>query len=155
MIHSLIKVRSSSISGTGLFAIAPIKKGTLLMKFEGLEISDKEANRLYEKENFDYLLQISANKFLFLDGPEKFLNHSCSPNGAFLEKSGELIALRDIKENEEIFFDYSSNENTDFELKCNCNSPECRKTILPFHKLSNKQKRSIQNILTPYLRNSL
>lgn len=153
MINSLVKVRASEISGTGLFAIAPIKKGTVLMKFEGMEISDKEANRLYEKENFDYLLQISSNKFLFLDGPEKYLNHSCNPNGAFLEKSGELIAIRDISENEELFFDYSSNENTDFELKCNCGSPECRKIITPFYKLSNKQKRNIANILTPYLRN--
>lgn len=152
MISPKVKARLTENRGTGLFAVEPIKKGEVIMVFEGSKISDKEANRLYEKENFDYMLQISSDTFLLLPGDEKFTNHSCNPNGAFLYKNGEMIAIRDIQEGEEISFDYASNEDTEFGFECRCGSASCRKEVGPFHKLSHKQRRAIKDLISPYLR---
>jgi SET domain-containing protein len=151
MLSSKVKKFESSISGLGIFAIEDIKKGEEVVYFEGAEISDLEADRLY-KGGFDYLLQIDHNKFLNLLEDSKYINHSCNPSCAFLYKSASLIALRDIKKGEEITFDYSANENTEFVLNCRCQSLSCRKLILPFYKNSEEINSRLQSILTPYLK---
>lgn len=146
-----MKEKDSLIEGKGLFAERDFKQGEVLCLFQGQEISDEYADALYQK-GFDYILQVSKRTFLILKGQEKFINHSCSPNGAFLNKSAELVALRDIKKGEEITFDYSANEGTEFEFLCQCQSPNCRKVIRPYPKLTSHQKKEISSLLTPHLR---
>jgi hypothetical protein len=45
-----------------------------------------------------------------------------------------FYALRDIKEGEEVTYDYGVNamdpfDNLDFVMKCNCGAPTCRKNV--------------------------
>ena len=56
------------------------------------------------------------------------MNHSCEPNGG-LRGEAVLVAMRDIKEGEEITFDYATTECIDGEWECLCGTPACRGTI--------------------------
>jgi len=63
-----------------------------------------------------------------------FFNHSCEPNSGF---KGQifLVALRNVKPNEEITFDYamvvsrSLESDTVFEMACDCGARGCRRRI--------------------------
>lgn len=142
----------SPISGNGIKAVKDIKKGEVLIIFEGEVISSQEANKRYD-QGFDYMLQIDSQQFLVLEEDSKYVNHSCSPTAAFIHNNAELVALDDLSAGTEITFDYSANEDTDFKLNCQCNSPKCRKEILPYSKTSPRIKYELKNILSPYLRN--
>jgi SET domain-containing protein len=143
---------NSKIEGTGLRSISNIKQGEIVALFEGFLINVDIANSWYLSGN-DHMLQISNDNFLAITGDEKYVNHSCSPNCAFLNNNGELIALRDIDKNEEITFDYSANENTEFQFDCGCNTLKCRKQVKGFFQLTDAEKISLSTILSPYIRN--
>lgn len=143
----IIKIESK-IEGIGIFASENIKKGEIVAIFEGRKISKNEADELYT-QGFDYLLQIDNELFLYLEEDSKFINHCCNPNTSFLLQNGELIALRDINKNEEITFDYSTNENTDFIIEnCRCNSQNCRKKIKKY----SETIFDYDAIISPYLK---
>jgi len=60
---------------------------------------------------------------------ENYVNHSCNGN-CWYTSDHLLISFRDIKEGEEICYDYALTEtNPEFELKCLCKSPLCRHII--------------------------
>ncbi|HEY3664064.1 MAG TPA: SET domain-containing protein-lysine N-methyltransferase, partial [Chthoniobacterales bacterium] len=68
----------------------------------------------------------------------RWINHSCAPNCKTIERHGRvyIVALRNVKEGEELFYDYSL-EPADRRTKalerlfaCHCGSPDCRKTML-------------------------
>ena len=148
MLNSKIIKIISNIQGIGIFAKENIKKGEIIASFEGKIISKNEADLLYNG-GFDYMLQISHASFLLLEDDSKYINHSCNPNTGFLNKNGELLSIRDIKKGEEITFDYSTNENTDFLIEqCRCNSIYCRKTIEKY----SKTKFNYKACISPYLK---
>lgn len=58
-----------------------------------------------------------------------YMNHSCEPNVGF-DPEGNFVAMRDIKKDEELAWDYAFNEtNSKFTLECACGTPSCRKVI--------------------------
>lgn len=60
-----------------------------------------------------------------------YINHSCEPNAAFTEQ-GNLVALKPIRPDSEITWDYSSwEQNPNYRLICKCGSPSCRNVIGP------------------------
>jgi uncharacterized protein len=56
-----------------------------------------------------------------------FVNHSCNPNSRIDLESLELIAIRDIGEDEEITLDYDLTEHGTRKIICNCKESRCRK----------------------------
>jgi len=53
-------------------------------------------------------------------------NHSCDPNVWFDDKD-LIVASRDIKEGEELYYDYALSESNDhIQLDCLCGSALCR-----------------------------
>ena len=59
----------------------------------------------------------------------KFINHSCAPN-AGVKGRVTCVALRDIKEGEEITFDYSTIEGDDlWQMPCACTAENCREVV--------------------------
>jgi len=52
------------------------------------------------------------------------LNHSCEPN---LGLQGQIVflALRDIRADEEVTFDYAMTDDAAYEMKCRCGTPSC------------------------------
>lgn len=129
-----LEVRPCKI-GKGLFATAPIAKGQVLVAWTGKVIHRHDVANLPEAERESYILQIHEDLYQIpveIGKREKadFVNHSCDPNGG-MDGDAILVAMRDIKEGEEITFDYSMCEcdenNEDF--ICQCGSPSCRKLI--------------------------
>lgn len=58
--------------------------------------------------------------------PIHFTNHSCDANAAF-DEGGTLIALRDIKPDEEITFDYLAHPipASPWNFACGCGAQDC------------------------------
>jgi SET domain-containing protein len=134
-----LEVRNSKIGGKGVFAKENIIRGTRLAIFGGELMSIDEIRNLPEHLQ-EYTMQIEER---FILGPLQnatepdetdFFNHSCEPNSGFKGQMF-LVAMRDIKKNEEITFDYamvvSESVGCDFvfEMECKCGSSNCRKKI--------------------------
>lgn len=127
----------SSTSGMGLFTKQPFKKGQVILRFEGKIINENTIDTL-SKVDADNCLQFDLDKYLVIDNHNSFfVNHSCVPNCLIKSAANNifLLALNDIKQGEELFFDYSTtstdNYNT-YNMKCNCGKYQCRKVISGF-----------------------
>ncbi len=134
-----LEVRKSRINRKGVFAKEKIIQGTRLAIFGGRLMLINEIKNLPEHLQ-EYTMQIEEH---FLLGPSQnetepeetdFFNHSCEPNSGFKGQMF-LVAMRDIKKNEEITFDYamvvseSIGSDIVFEMECRCGSSNCRKKI--------------------------
>ncbi len=120
----------------GTFAKKGINKGELLTAFGDYVITAEEEMKLPE-EFRDHGVQISEDIVLTIKKKSEigdgYFNHSCNPNAGY---KGQifLVAMRDIKKNEEITFDYAmvlhkSKKRKLYEMKCLCGSKNCRKLI--------------------------
>ncbi|KAK7311510.1 hypothetical protein RJT34_09708 [Clitoria ternatea] len=127
--------------GYGLKALEDVAKGQFLIEYVG-EVLDMQT---YEARQREYALKGHRHfYFMTLNGSEvidasakgnlgRFINHSCEPN-CRTEKwmvNGEicigLFALRDIKQDEELTFDYNYVRVFGAAAKkCYCGSPNCR-----------------------------
>ena len=131
---------SKSHFGKGVFALRDIKKGELIMKFKGEIISGNELHKVTKAGRNTLVdpLQITDNKFLLIREPHVLVNHSCNPNAGF-KKRFDIIELKNIKEGEEIFFDYSSVWLEGF--RCKCGEPNCREYVSTFHSIPKRTQR--------------
>ena len=129
----LYKQKSSNIDNRGLFASKNIKKGTKIIYYIGKIITKKqtENNPKFDNDKAIYLFNI--NKRFDLDGDFKFniarlINHSCEPN---CEVAGSglkvwVYAIKDIKKNEELSYDYGFSYDIDYKkFPCRCGSKNC------------------------------
>jgi SET domain-containing protein len=84
------------------------------------------ASRMFVKDEAIYPLDYWSQALM----PIHVTNHSCDPNAAFNEQ-GMLIALREIKENEEITYDYLRQPipASPWDFACECKSAGCIKWI--------------------------
>ena len=107
----------SKVHGIGVFAIRSIPKGVKplvsLIKIKEFEFSKKEIKKLpatvrKEVEMFCYYdskkhlipsIGLNSMNLAF------YMNHSKKPNVKFL-KNGDIVAIKQIKTGEELFFDY-------------------------------------------------
>ena len=82
-----------------------------------------------DDENIDDPFQVGKRTYIDLNETSRTFNHSCNPN-AGVRKTNELFALSDIKNGEEITYDYSLTiAPTDWKMKCLCGSNNCRKIL--------------------------
>jgi SET domain-containing protein len=123
---------ANSRTGQGLFAAEFIPGGREILEFTGPLLTLNEVRaRGPAAAN---ALQIGIDRYLFLDEPGRFINHSCVPN-AGVRNDTHLVALRDIPAGEEIHFDYSTTVSDGWTMTCLCGQPECRKLIVAFQLL--------------------
>ncbi len=116
------EIKSSGIQGKGLFAIKHIKKGEVVVEWHPKVISKSAAAKLSIVDQEHYLYP-DGDYLLWMQPPERYMNHSCSANTRVVGKSD--VASRNIKPGEEITSDYLDLETENFE--CNCGSLNCRK----------------------------
>lgn len=142
-----------TLSGKGVFSKKNFKKGDKLIEFKGeIYTEGNYPSDFYDDVNF--YLQIGLGKFMGpSQGLDDYFNHSCDPNSAiFFEDKVVLRAIKDIKTDEEIVWDYSitEDENGEWSMECLCNSPKCRGIIGDFKLLpKEKQQEYIQMGLVP------
>ena len=119
--------------GRGVFTKKPLKANEFIMNFTGDRVPMSEIS------DFTHYLQITPDLFLGPSGnADDYVNHSCEPNCSLYFENDCLVlrAIRDIKSDEELFFDYGTIqflEPTTFE--CTCGSSVCRGTVSNFYAL--------------------
>ena len=103
-------VKDSRIQGKGVFANKDFKKGEIVVRWDSL----------LGENYFD-------NEKVVVKSSSVFINHSCNPN--INEIEGKNIAIRDIKNGEEVTYHYEREKIPFLEMKCNCGSENCSKVI--------------------------
>jgi hypothetical protein len=74
----------------------------------------------------DDLFFVATNKEELEDAD--FINHSCNPNCG-IKGTLKVVAMREVEPGEEITIDYAMCESSEYAMRCNCESSDCRKTI--------------------------
>jgi SET domain-containing protein len=112
-----------SLAGLGLFARKPIKKGRYIVRYSGRKIPTATADDLNNKYMFE------LNSRWTIDGSTRrnlarYINHSCRPNAEvyFVKHVIKIRALRNIKAEEEITYNYGRNYFDCFikDVGCKC-----------------------------------
>lgn len=120
----------SSKIGRGVFAGKNFAPGDLILVLKGKKF--KWGDPIHFTDSGDYLIQTGHKSYIMPDSPGVFLNHSCKPN-AGINRNRRLIAIKGIKEGEEITFDYSTTMDENFwTLDCLCGESGCREKITDF-----------------------
>ena len=148
---SKIVQRNSKIHGQGVFATAPIKAGEDVVEYKGKLRTHEEVDEEYGGKDTGHTFLFILNDRYVIDANiggnvARWLNHGCAPNcQAFVieDKSGDLSkdkvvieAMRDIKEGEELTYDYDiriEEPYTKEELllwACHCGAPKCTGSML-------------------------
>jgi uncharacterized protein len=120
------EARDSRVNGKGLFATQLIKKGETVVTWHPKILTKQEAAELPQDEQ-DHYLYPEGDMLLWMQSPERYMNHSCEANTHVVGKSD--VASRDILPDEEITSDYIDLETENFE--CNCGAVGCRRPIEP------------------------
>lgn len=150
VIHFMhLEIRPAGAKGRGVFASAPIPRGTLVAEMAGEVLPTSKLT--------DDMLCLQVNDGLWLctygDQLDDCINHSCAPNTGFLRGTPTLYALRDIAADEEITFDYSTSmSERGWSLECHCGAPECRQTVRPWPELSDSERTRLFPVALDYLR---
>lgn len=137
--------------GLGLFANRTFKKGEAVIFFANTLVNKSKASA--------EAVQVTDNKYIDTKWlvPEAFVNHSCSPNTRLDFQSNQKTscyrAIKAIKKNEEITFNYNT---TDWDskkesFKCKCGSKNCYRIVRGLKYLSKKQRDKLKQFILPYL----
>ncbi|EKE05767.1 MAG: hypothetical protein ACD_19C00181G0002 [uncultured bacterium] len=107
-----ITIRQSKIiAGQGVIAEENIKKGIIIEVVPLLLMSMKEFDLIKQTKLYYYFFEYTNNHFAIALGYGSLYNHSYDPNARYLYnfKKKQLIikAIKDIKKEEEIFFNYN------------------------------------------------
>ncbi len=131
-------VKGSSMAGYGIFATRAIHKNETI--FKGEELAQRIVSKRFVEENWNerqktdfkhYAYPISKEVYILWDSnPVNWApqNHSCHANTFY--EGLNVVALRDIKEGEELTLDYASFIDESMEpFACQCGSENCRKIV--------------------------
>jgi hypothetical protein len=115
----------------GNYAIKPIKEGQTVGVFGGCPVPRDILNTL-ELDRRRRAIQIDDDIYLvssYAGEPGDNFNHSCEPS-CFLMGAVILKAMRHINVGEELTYDYSTSDASDYdEFKCRCGKLSCRTNI--------------------------
>jgi len=127
-------VKTSKIHGRGVFARAPIPKGTFVIEYTGEKILRKEGlkrDRLQKSKGMFYVFALNSRWCVdgATGGDARFINHGCNPNCTYQRKYGKIWirALRNIKTGEELTYDYDDCEKGKY--PCKCGAKNCKGTM--------------------------
>jgi SET domain-containing protein len=138
--NKYIYKKKSTVHGFGIFARMAIAQSTRIIEYVGEKITKAEAERRgpklveyakkHEQAGAVYIFVL--NKKHDIDGhveynTAKYINHSCAPNCEVEIIRGRIwiIALREIKKGEELFYNYGYDLDTYEEHPCRCKSADC------------------------------
>ena len=120
-----LRVRRSS-AGLGLFTEDSIERGKFVIEYYGIVLTRTQA----DEKGGKYLFEINNRKVI--DGTPRhniarYLNHSCRPNCETDIIKGKIYiyAKRNIKEGEELTYDYGKEYFDDFIKPYGCKCLKC------------------------------
>jgi SET domain-containing protein len=140
-----IQVRKSGVHGKGVFAVAALKKGEVLIEYKGEIISWPEALRRHphDPKDPDHTFYFHIDDKNVIDAKHggnaaRWINHACTPNCEADEIDGRIFikALKAIKPGTELFYDYGLIIDEPYtkklkkQFECRCGTKGCRGTML-------------------------
>lgn len=147
-----IATRNSPIHGKGVFAVAELPAGEVLIEYKGRRITHAQADRRYGDDGESgHTFLFTLNDRYVIDANEggnaaRWMNHGCSPNceavieedpDGDLRKDRVLIqTIRRVQPGEELVYDYGITlaERHTPRLKkiwaCRCGARNCSGTML-------------------------
>ena len=134
-----------------LVAARTLVAGTCLFEIQGLRSRQKSrfSVQLDDDVHIEVDARVSADELLARHY-WRYLNHGCEPN--VMLRGAQVLALRDIGQNEELVFDY---ETTEFEMaepfQCRCGANTCRGQIRGFKHLAPAQREALRGRLAAHL----
>ncbi|KFY73413.1 hypothetical protein V499_06469 [Pseudogymnoascus sp. VKM F-103] len=137
-----VKFARSAIHNWGLYAMENIAMNDMIIEYVGEKLRQSVADlreRIYLKSGIgsSYLFRIDENTVVDATkrgGIARFINHSCMPNctAKIIKVEGTrrivIYALRDIKLNEELTYDYKFEREigSDDRIPCLCGTVACK-----------------------------
>ncbi|MEO1858020.1 MAG: SET domain-containing protein-lysine N-methyltransferase [Rubritalea sp.] len=135
----LCDVRNSDIHGRGVYAATDISNETQIIEYIGEYVDKDESEKrawdqaaVAEKTGDAAVYIFTLDEKWDIDGDvpwndARLINHSCEPNcEAWIEGDQIFIySLRDIKEGEELTFDYGFDIECYVDHPCLCGRPSC------------------------------
>ena len=135
-------VKKSKVHGTGVFASSNIHKNKKIIEYIGEKITKKEGDKrsaerikkFLHRKNEGSVYIFELNKRYDIDGSPlynkaRYINHSCEPNCEvdIIDNEIWIIAIKKIKKNEELNYDYGYPfDKDDFKDHiCRCGSKNC------------------------------
>ena len=135
-----------SVTGLGLFATKPIKRGVYIATYRGRRIATEEADR---REARGARYQFELNKRWTIDGSPRwnlarYINHSCRPNAKPVGRRGGIVivALRRIEPGEEITYDYGRDYLKHFLENDGCRCAACRRKRALRHRRTRRREQT-------------
>ncbi|MFZ3301116.1 MAG: SET domain-containing protein-lysine N-methyltransferase, partial [Microgenomates group bacterium] len=108
--QKIIVQQSKVAKGLGVFAKKDIKKGELIEKAPLLLMPMKEFEYIKKTKLYYYFFEYTNKHFAIALGYGSLYNHSYNPNARYYynySKQLEIYAIKDIKNGEEIVFNYN------------------------------------------------
>jgi len=133
------ELKKSEIAGLGAFACEAYDEGDVVLIIDDSRVVNDshplDPDKGEEIDHCDWL----GDTVVLMQSPERYINHSCSPNTFVQTRDGlrHVIALRKISEGEELTYDYRINGIGEDYWSCGCHSAACGGRICAdFFKLS-------------------
>lgn len=137
-----VQFARSAIHNWGLYALENISAGEMIIEYVGERIRQQVAE-LREKKYLrlgigsSYLFRVDENTVIDASkkgGIARFINHCCEPSctAKIIKVDGSkrivIYALRDVRKNEELTYDYKFERETNDEerIRCLCGAPGCK-----------------------------
>mgnify|MGYP006112279007 CR=1 FL=1 len=135
-------IKKSKVHGIGVIANTNIRKGTKIIEYVGEKVTKKEGDKrsaeriknYLNKKNQGSVYIFELNKKYDIDGTPlynkaRYINHSCNPNCEVdvLNNKIWIIAIKNIKKNQELNYDYGYPFDKDDykDHLCRCGSKNC------------------------------
>ena len=150
--EELIYVKETPDRGFGVFAVRDIRKDEIIAEFKGPSVKIEKLEGI-PREVQDHLFNVGLDEYLIAREPAVRTNHSCDPNAGII-RNVLLVAMRNIKKDEEITFDYSIIIADDWTLKCSCGSLSCRKIIGRYSDLPDELKKKYEKYTPAWIQNA-
>lgn len=150
-IFPCIEVRDTVSKGKSLFALEEIPKDRVILVYYGAIVGIRQRSI--------YTLPISddlAVDPIPVDGLGQYLCHSCEPN-AGIRSRNLIVAMRDIKPDEEICIDYAMvvrkypGDRRKEHVECHCGAENCRGRVGSWEELPGQIRSRYGNYVSDYL----
>ena len=153
-----IEFKKSPISGDGMFAREPIKKGEVVCIVGGIVMSDSEFADFQAIHRNYNSIQIDEHQHLVEDPQvtrnlEGSMNHSCD-SSTWMKDEATLVARRDLEAGEEATVDYAlftTQSNWMLDRRCHCGVAKCRRIITGDDWMREDVQERYRNHFSPFI----
>jgi SET domain-containing protein len=156
MDNKKVEIRETEKYGRAVFAKEDIQKEEIIASFDGPVYEAERAMLLPNDPPLcagRHSVQFEERKYRDSNGIARYMAHSCDPNCG-IKNLFDVVAMRDIKKDEEIVWDYEMTEKSDFRMECMCGSSICRGIIGTYANMPEQVKEKYKGYISEWLTKS-